>query len=127
MKEYQLISNLGIGAWNQTMFAGNVYHLIIQGQDGNGWKDIEFIEIDLGINRMDIQIQKSCIILEIILHGQIVHSTSIVTDEDGNSMTTIRSLDGNLLFDPFTTEFMIDIPITMGWGLPKMNIRQNTG
>ena len=109
---------LGIGAWNQTMFAGNVYHLIIQGQDGNGWKDIEFIEIDLGINLDGYSDTK--IMYYPRNNTAWTDSTfySVVTDEDGNSMTTIRSLDGNLLFDPFTTEFMIDIPITMGWGLP---------
>ena len=48
--ESQHLHLLGIGAWNQTMFAGNVYNLIIEGQDGNGWKDIEYVEIDLGIN-----------------------------------------------------------------------------
>ena len=31
------------------MFAGNVYHLILEGQDGNGWRDVEYVEIDLGI------------------------------------------------------------------------------
>ncbi|MEC7178938.1 MAG: hypothetical protein VXW28_06560, partial [Candidatus Thermoplasmatota archaeon] len=109
---------LGIGAWNQTMFAGNVYHLIIQGQDGNGWKDIEYIEIDLGINLNGYSDTK--IMYYPRNNTAWTDSTfySVVTNDDGNSMATIRSLDGNLLFDPFTTEFMIDIPITMGWGLP---------
>ncbi|MEC7178786.1 MAG: hypothetical protein VXW28_05795, partial [Candidatus Thermoplasmatota archaeon] len=109
---------LGIGSWNRTMFAGNVYHLILEGQDGNGWRDVEYVEIDLGI--MDSGYSGSKIMYYPRNNTAWTDSTfySIVTDDEGNSMATIRTLDGNLLFDPFTSEFKIEIPITMGWGLP---------
>ena len=37
----------GVGVWNQTMFAGNEYTLVIEAQDGNGWKDIEYVKVTL--------------------------------------------------------------------------------
>ena len=37
----------GVGTWNQTMFAGNEYHLIVEAEDQNGWKDVEYIMVDL--------------------------------------------------------------------------------
>ena len=109
---------LGIGSWNKTMFAGNVYHLMLEGQDGNGWRDVEYIEIDLGID--EVGYTGSKIMYYPRNNTAWTDSTfySIVTDEDGEPMTTIRTLDGNLLFDPFTSEFKIDIPISINWGLP---------
>ena len=109
---------LGIGSWNKTMFAGNVYHLVLQGQDGNGWRDIDYVEIDLGIDAQGYSGTK--IIYYPRNNTAWTDSTfyTIANDDEGQSMATIRTLDGNLLFDPFTSEFIIDIPITMGWGLP---------
>ena len=37
----------GVGIWNQTMFAGNEYNIIVEAEDGNGWKDVEVVEITL--------------------------------------------------------------------------------
>ena len=37
----------GVGVWNQTMFAGNEYNIVLDAEDGNGWKDIEMVEIVL--------------------------------------------------------------------------------
>ena len=37
----------GVGIWNQTMFAGNEYNIIVEAEDGNGWKDVETVEITL--------------------------------------------------------------------------------
>ena len=30
------------GTWNQTMYAGNVYHPILEAGDDNGWRDVDF-------------------------------------------------------------------------------------
>ena len=35
----------GVGIWNQTMFVGNEYNIIVEAEDGNGWKDVETVEI----------------------------------------------------------------------------------
>ena len=109
---------VGVGIWNQTMFAGNVYNLIFEGQDGNGWKDVEYIEIDLGIDSAGYSDTK--IMYYPRNNTAWTDSTfySIVTDEDGESLAKIRTLDGNILFDPFEPEFMVDIPISINWGLP---------
>ena len=32
------------GTWNQTMYAGNVYHLILEASDDNGWRDVDFFK-----------------------------------------------------------------------------------
>ena len=35
------------GIWNQTMYAGNVYHLILEAGDDNGWRDVDYFKINL--------------------------------------------------------------------------------
>ena len=42
----------------------------------------------------------------------------ILLSISGDSKATIRTLDGNVLIDPFEPEFIINIPITFEWGLP---------
>ena len=35
------------GTWNQTMYAGNTYHLILEASDDNGWRDVDFFQVNL--------------------------------------------------------------------------------
>ena len=35
------------GEWNSTMYAGNQYRLIVEAEDRNGWRDIDYIRVDL--------------------------------------------------------------------------------
>ena len=107
----------GVGIWNQTMFAGNQYDIIIDAEDGNGWKDVEMVEIILAPQEINYD---STIIY--YPRNQTAWTTSnlfqIALDASGESKATMRTLDGNVLIDPFEPEFIIRIPINFEWGLP---------
>ena len=100
----------GVGIWNQTMFAGNQYDIIVEAEDGNGWKDVEMVEITLAPQETNYD---STIIY--YPRNQSAYTTSdlfsIAVDASGDSKATIRTLDGNVLIDPFEPEFIINIPI----------------
>ena len=36
------------------MYAGNEYHLIVEAGDDNGWRDVDYIRIDLDDSREDM-------------------------------------------------------------------------
>ncbi|MEC7255168.1 MAG: hypothetical protein VXV76_01005 [Candidatus Thermoplasmatota archaeon] len=107
----------GVGIWNQTMFAGNEYNIVIDAEDGNGWKDVEFIEVVLAPQETNYD---STIIYYPRNQTALTNSDlfNIAVDSSGDSRATIRTLDGNVLIDPFEPEFIINIPITFEWGLP---------
>ena len=44
----------GVGIWNQTMFAGNEYIVVIDAQDGNGWRDIDYVKLTLAPQELNI-------------------------------------------------------------------------
>ena len=107
----------GVGIWNQTMFAGNEYTVVIDAQDGNGWRDIDYVKITLAPQEVNYN-------SEIIYHPrtQTIFSESdifeLVVDSSGDSKATIRTSDGNVLIDPFVESFSIRIPIRINFGLP---------
>ena len=107
----------GVGIWNQTMFAGNEYNIIIDAEDGNGWKDVEYVEITLAPQELNYD---SMIIY--YPRNQTVWTESnmfdISVDSVGETKATIRTSDGNVLISPFEENFIINIPISMKWGLP---------
>ena len=35
------------GLENKTIYAGNTYHVIVEAQDGNGWRDLDTIRVNL--------------------------------------------------------------------------------
>ena len=107
----------GVGIWNQTMFAGNEYSIIVDAEDGNGWKDVEYVELTLAPQELNYD-------SKIIYYprNQTVWTESdmfaISVDASGDTEDTIRTTDGNVLIDPFEENFVITIPISMKWGLP---------
>ena len=43
----------GGDVYNRTMYAGKEYHLIVEATDANGWRDINWLEINLGTTAQD--------------------------------------------------------------------------
>mgnify|MGYP004227407285 FL=1 len=119
----RFISNLpvnppeGIGSWNQTIFAGNEYHLIIEAEDQNGWKDVEYVMVELAPQEDNFDSK-----VWFFPRNNTAWTDSpfitILTNPDGSSKAKIRNEDGNVLLDPFESEFFIDLPIVLDWGLP---------
>ena len=107
----------GVGVWNQTMFAGNQYDIIIEAEDGNGWKDVEYVEIVLAPQETNYD-SKILYYPRNQTAWTMSDMFSIAVDSSGDSEATIRTIDGNVLIDPFEPEFIIKIPISFEWGLP---------
>ena len=100
------------GPWNMTMYAGNQYHLIVEATDENGWRDINYFQIDLGPDNMVVYYSPrnetawtESEDLEIIEAGD---------DSDGPQ---VLRMDGGRLIDPFEDEFYLDLPIRMNWDI----------
>ncbi|MDA8546048.1 hypothetical protein N9K60_04605 [Candidatus Poseidoniales archaeon] len=107
----------GVGVWNQTMFAGNEYNIIIDAEDGNGWKDVEFVEVILAPQETNYDSK-----ITYYPRNQTAWTNSdmfsILENSQGESRATIRTIDDNTLLDPFEPNFIISVPISFDWGLP---------
>ena len=107
----------GVGTWNQTMFAGNEYHLIVEAEDQNGWKDVEYIMVDIAPTESSYDS-----VIWYFPRNDTAWTDSpfitLQTNSDGSSKAKIRNENGNVLIDPFESEFYLDLPIVLDWGLP---------
>ena len=102
------------GDWNQTMYAGNEYHLIVEAEDRNGWRDIDYIQVDLTNDRDDLT-------LYYFPRNETAwtdspHITIVPDGEDSDGPQLLR-MDGDYLVNPFTDEFYLDLPIRINWGI----------
>jgi len=103
------------GKWNHTMYAGNEYHLIVEANDDNGWRDVDYFRIDLADDRSDLTVYYSP-------RNETAWTDSpyieiLLEDGDFDGPQVLR-MSGNTLIDPFESDFYLDLPIRMTWGLP---------
>ena len=101
---------------NKTMYAGNEYHLIIEGRDENGWRDVQWFEINLNPGVSNDMILKywprNNTVSTDSLWIEVIEASN---ESDGTKM--VRR-NGNTLIDPFETEFKLDMPIRLAWNCP---------
>ena len=102
------------GDWNQTMYAGNEYHLIVEAEDRNGWRDIDYIQVDLTNDRDDLT-------LYYFPRNETAWTDSphitIVPEGENSDGPQLLRMDGDYLVNPFTDEFYLDLPIRINWGI----------
>jgi len=100
------------GPWNMTMYAGNQYHLIVEATDDNGWRDINYFQIDLGPADMVVYYSPRN-------DTAWTDSTDIEIIEKSNVSDgpQVLRMDGGRLIDPFEDEFYLDLPIRMNWDI----------
>jgi len=103
------------GKWNHTMYAGNVYHLIVEAKDDNGWRDVDYFRIDMADDRDDMTVYYYPRNNTAWTNSPYIEI--IAEDGDVEGPRVLR-MDGGVLIDPFETEFYLDLPIRMTWGLP---------
>ena len=112
---------------NRSIYAGNVYHLLVDGKDANGWRDISIIRVTMNPSLCNPSLSTydpdGCI--EIYYSPQNdtawTNSTWIeILDDYENTGIKPRMLtrDGNVLISPFEQQFTLDIPIRMKWSVP---------
>ena len=99
----------GVGAWNQTIFAGNEYHIIVEAQDANGWKDVDIIEVKLGGNSQALANYGTTLWFSPRNQSAWTNSNFITISEnpDGTSKAKMRDMNGNVLIDPFVFQSSI--------------------
>ena len=102
------------GDWNQTMYAGNEYHLIVEAGDDNGWRDVDYIRIDLDDSREDMT-------LWYFPRNETAWTNSqwidIIAEDDDNEGPRLLRMDGGHLVDTFESNFYLDLPIRVEWGV----------
>ena len=105
------------GVWNQTMYAGNTYHLVAEANDDNGWRDVDHFKIvlDKSTGMADLTT------LWYFPRNDTAWTDSphieIVQEDDDNDGPTLRAMDGTALIDPFESDFMLDLPVRINWGV----------
>ena len=106
------------GIWNQTMYAGNVYHLILEAGDDNGWRDVDYFKINLD-ETTDAQgkVQDKNIWYFPRNNTAWTDSPYIDIVYEGNVMPTMLTMDNTALIDPFEADFILNIPIRIDWGI----------
>ncbi len=102
------------GDWNQTMYAGNEYHLIVEAGDDNGWRDVDYIRIDLDDSREDMT-------LWYFPRNETAWTDSqwidIIAEDGENEGPRLLRMDGGHLVDTFESNFYLDLPIRVEWGV----------
>jgi hypothetical protein len=104
------------GTWNQTMYAGNTYHLVLEASDDNGWRDVDFFQINLDKTADDMTVwyfPRNETAWTDSPHIEIVY--------DGNVVPSMLTMEGTALIDPFEADFILDIPIRLNWGIVGMD------
>ena len=111
------------GKWNQTMYAGNEYHLIVEANDDNGWRDIDYFRMDLSDDRNDLSVYYAP-------RNETAWTDSpyieILPEIMGSGGPQLLTMDGSALINPFESDFYLDLPIRMTWGLPGATTSLNT-
>ena len=102
------------GDWNQTMYAGNEYHIIVEAEDRNGWRDIDYIQVELTNDRDDLTLYYFP--RNETAWTESPHITIVPKGEDSDGPQLLR-MDGDSLINPFTDEFYLDLPIRIDWGI----------
>ncbi|MCH1616220.1 MAG: hypothetical protein L7R83_01760, partial [Candidatus Poseidonia sp.] len=102
--------------WNQTMYAGNTYHLLLEASDDNGWRDVDFFQINLDKTGDDMTI------------WYFPRNQTAWTDSpylnivyDGDVAPSMLTMDNTDLIDPFESDFILNIPIRIDWGIVGMD------
>ena len=102
------------GKWNQTMYAGNQYSLVVEANDDNGWRDVSYFHVDLADDRDDMNVYYYP------RNGTAWTDSpwiTILEESDISDGPRMLRMDGGALIDPFEADFMLDLPIRIDWGV----------
>ncbi len=118
----QKLSNPGdhqySGKWNQTMYAGNVYHLLVNSRDANGWSDIDYYDLTLGASGdWDIKYWPA----NNTAYSANQYLNLLVADGNGSLGPMILDEFGAQVVDPYVSVFTLDIPIMLDWNIPGLS------
>ena len=102
------------GEWNSTMYAGNQYRLIVEAEDRNGWRDIDYIRVDLIDSDEDF-------VVYYYPRNETAWTNSpylsIIEKGEDSEGPRLLQMDGDYLINPFTDKFYLDLPFRIDWGV----------
>ena len=106
--------------YNKSVYAGNVYHLLVDAKDDNGWRDVNWISITLNPNLPD---DEGKIVLYYSPRNDTAWTNTTfveIVDDYNNTGLKPRVLrrDGGVLISQFEQEFTLDMPIRLSWSVP---------
>jgi hypothetical protein len=103
-----------LGLQNKTVFAGNTYHVIVEAQDGNGWRDLDTIRVNL-----DGASSEDMVVTYHPRNGTAWTTSPYLTIVDDDELSpSLRRMDGGAIVDPFENNFYLDLPVRLAWGIP---------
>ena len=104
--------------FNKSMYAGNIYQLLVHGKDDNGWRDLDYVKIDLNpYVSNDMVLWYSPRNSTAWTDSLWVDILNVTTDGVGAKLT---KTDGTVLIDAFETEFLLNMPIRLHWSVPTV-------
>jgi len=123
-------NGIELNSLNKDIYAGNVYHLLIDANDPNGWLDIDYFTIQLNpfICSPTSPGYDSQGTMEI--YYSPVNDTAwetngntwveIIDDYDNTGLKpTMLRRDGGVLISSFEQDFTLDIPVRFDWAIPE--------
>ena len=107
---------------NNSLYAGNTYHLRVHGSDDNGWQDIDLFTIEMNTREEgDMDIFYSPRNDTAWTDSQWIEILTLSADGQGAEMVQDDD-EGGLLLDPFETQFVLDLPIRLSWSISTVGI-----
>ena len=112
---------------NRSVYAGNVYHLLIDGKDDNGWRDVETIRVTMNPSISSPSSNFYDPDGSIVLYYSPLNDTAwtdsnwleIIDDYENSGLKpTMLTRSGETLFSPFEQRFTLDIPVRLEWSIP---------
>lgn len=97
----------------KTMYAGNIYHLVVEGTDPNGWNDVDYIEVDLNPG-VENHMELIYFVGNNTLYTTSQWLTPLQASNTSNG-TELTKLNGNRLIEMSEPNFRLVIPIEMAW------------
>ncbi|MDP6899357.1 MAG: hypothetical protein QGF94_00785 [Candidatus Thalassarchaeaceae archaeon] len=115
---------------NKSMYAGNIYHLLVDARDENGWRDVDYISIALNPSISNPLLPTYDPDGAIVLFYSAQNDTAwteypngyleIIDDYENTGLKPeMLTQDGAVLISPFEQYFTVDIPIRLGWSIPS--------
>ena len=112
---------------NRSIYAGNTYNLLVDAQDANGWRDVNWIRVTMNplIANPSLSTYDPAGAIELYYSPRNdtawTDSTLVeIIDDYENTGIKPRMLErnGGILISPFEQDFTLSLPIRMDWSIP---------
>jgi len=112
---------------NRSVYAGNIYHLLVDAHDANGWRDVNWTRVTLNplIANPNLETYDPDGAIEIYYSPRNdtawTDSTliEIIDDYENTGLKPVMlQRNGGILISPFEQDFTLSLPIRFDWSVP---------